>query len=41
MKWAVSNFQECREWCQFHDSIDVVPEDLLDGKDAEDGFHCM
>ena len=34
-KWAMSNFQEWREWLEFHDSTDVVPRDLLDGKNGE------
>ena len=31
----MSNFQEWREWRQFHESTDVVPEDLPDGRDPE------
>ena len=34
-KWAVNNFQEWRKWHEFHDSTDVVPGDLLDGKSGE------
>ena len=34
-KWGVCNFQEWREWLEFHDSTDVVPRDLLDGKNGE------
>ena len=33
-KWALRNFQEWREWHQFHDCIEVIPEDLLVGRDA-------
>ena len=36
-KWAVRNFQEWQEWrnTQTLHSDDLVPEDLLEGRDAE------
>lgn len=33
--WALNNFQQWKEWRQSMNSVDVIPERLLEGRDSE------